>query len=69
MTQEIIVLMIVMIAAFFAIRLFFRQFSYSEDAGCSSCPECSVPASDSMHSSYFKAKRERKISYKKIKPL
>jgi attachment p12 family protein len=69
MIQELLVLFIVLVAVYFAIRSFYRQFTTSGESGCSSCPDCATPASDSMHSSYFKAKRERKITYKKIDPL
>ena len=66
MFQEILTFIFVIIAAFFSIRSFYRQFSSPGEAGCSSCNDCSIPASDSMHSSYFKEKRQRDITYTKI---
>ncbi|KAA3617012.1 MAG: hypothetical protein D8M58_04555 [Calditrichaeota bacterium] len=67
MFQEIATFIFVLLAVGFSIRSLYKQFSSTEDAGCTSCPDCTIPASDSMHSSYFKEKRQRDIKYTKIK--
>jgi len=57
--QEISVILIVLIAAFFSIRTFVKQFS-SQNPSCSSC-SCDSPTKKSVE------RHRNAIRYKKIK--
>jgi len=70
MYQEIIVLIFVLVAAGYSLRSIIKQFSSSEDAGCSSCSSCDSSSSGIINNTDSIPKdRQRPLKYSRINSI